>query len=488
MTERLPAWTACLCTAVFFLSGCATGTLLPRDAAAAQAAASAPDTERVAQALDIQAPHGRLPPAQRQRLVAAIDAQGPGDTLQRHLAAQQPNGLTPLYTGGQAQLLIDGPATFKAMFAAIERARHTILLESYIVEDADIAQQLATLLQRKRAQGVQVAMIYDAVGSFGTDSDYFKALRASGVATCAFNPVVPKRRLAYWNLAHRDHRKILVIDGEVAFTGGINISAVYRSGSFSRSGKQPKGGSATGKQQEAPHDDGWRDTQVQLSGPSAEALDDLVRETWQHQNCQPALPPRPAAPTPPPAPAGAPRQLVAIVPSSPLDDFNRIYTTLLTAIDVSQRNVWITMAYFAPTGDMIAALNDAAQRGVDVRLILPSSSDFAPVLHAGRSHYDALLTAGVKLYELQGSVLHAKTAVIDGVLSSVGSSNLDWRSLAGNNEINAVIFSEDFARRMQAMFERDLRACTPITLPAWRNRPLLQRAKETTAGWLERLW
>jgi len=235
MRHRPTPWAASVCLAAFLLAGCASGTLLARDAQAARTAASPGQADHVAQKIAVHTRYRRLSAAERAQWIDQLDTPGPGNDLQRHLAAQQPNGLQDLYGGGQADLLIDGPATFKAMFAAIEQARHTVLLESYIVEDADIAQRLAQLLQRKRAQGVQVAMIYDSVGSFGTDAAYFQTLQDSGVPTCAFNPLVPKRRIAFWNLAHRDHRKILVVDGKVAFTGGINISAVYRSGSFSRS-------------------------------------------------------------------------------------------------------------------------------------------------------------------------------------------------------------------------------------------------------------
>lgn len=487
-----PSLAACVCAAAFLLHGCAGNTLVARDAAQSQHEASSAHVANLVQDLEVQGRHGRLDQAQRSRLLQSIDAQGPGNSLQRHLAAQQQYEPLALYAGGAARLLIDGPATFEAMFAAIRQARRTVLLESYIIEDADVALRLAGLLKQKRLEGVQVAVLYDSVGSIGTDPAYFQGLQAAGVATCAFNPLVSKRRIAYWNLAHRDHRKILVVDGEQAFTGGINISAVYHSGSGSFSRSRSKTRPAPNEAQD-PNAKGWRDTQVQLSGPAAEALDALVRETWAHQGCQPVLPAQgPAgtaatsARTAPPAPII--QQLVAVLPSSPLDDYNRIYAMLLTAIDVSQHSVWFTMAYFAPGADMIEALCDAARRGVDVRLLLPSQSDFSPVFHAGRSHYTRLLQAGVKLYELQGTVLHAKTAVIDGVLSTVGSSNLDWRSLADNNEVNAVVFGENFGQAMHRMFERDLQACQSITAQAWARRSWWQRSKEAAAGLLARFW
>jgi cardiolipin synthase len=180
--------------------------------------------------------------------------------------------------------------------------------------------------------------------------------------------------------------------------------------------------------------------------------------------------------------------MVRIVASSPDDDASRIYAMLLTAIDASQRSVYMTMAYFAPGEEMIDALCDAAGRGVDVQLVLPSKSDFSPVLHAGRSYYQRLLEAGVKIYELQDAVLHAKTAVIDGVVSTVGSSNLDWRSFTSNDEVNAVVFGEDFGDAMTRMFRQDQANSRRVTPEAWAERPLLQRTKETFARLLERLW
>jgi len=180
--------------------------------------------------------------------------------------------------------------------------------------------------------------------------------------------------------------------------------------------------------------------------------------------------------------------VVRIVPSSPGQGGDRIYTLLLTAIDASQRSVYLTMAYFAPGQDMIDALCDAARRGVDVQLVLPSVSDFSPVLHAGRSHYQRLLDAGVQLHELQDAVLHAKTAVVDGVLSTVGSSNMDWRSFASNSEVNAVVLGEDFGDAMGRMFRQDVAASTTISAAAWAQRPLLQRARQGLARLFERFW
>lgn len=457
---------------VLALGACAT--LQPALRAQTPAPIRQAETARgAAAAVNVQGRRGSLDAEARVRLLTRLGAQGNASALQRHLLAMGRYGEVELLADNEANLLIDGPATFAAMFAAIEQARHSVLLQSYIIEDSAIAQRLAGLLARKRAQGVQVRVLYDAVGSIGTPASYFEQLRAAGISTCALNPVNPLTRPGYWEITQRDHRKILSTDRSTAFTGGINISAVYSVGSFKRRpllGEQVK-------------DSGWRDTQLRLRGPAAAALDDMVRQTWQEQGCEGDLPALPTA-----QPAGrAGSQVVRIVTARPDASYSQIYALLLSAIDASERSVYLTMAYFAPGKEMVDALCDAARRGVDVKLVLPSVSDFTPVLHAGRSHYQRMLAAGVQLHELKDAVLHAKTAVIDGVVSTVGSSNMDWRSFSGNAEVNAVVLGEDFGDAMVRMFRQDLAASKTITPQAWADRPVLQRAKETLASWVERL-
>ena len=405
-------------------------------------------------------------------MLARVAAQGGGDALKGQLLAMARFGEVDLYANNDAKLLVDGPATFASMFEAVEQARSTILLQSYIIEDSDIARRMAETLQRKRAQGVQVFVLYDAVGSIGTSDAYFDRLRAAGISTCAINPLNPLQRAGYWNITERDHRKILSVDRQIAYTGGINISGVYSSGSF---GRERRGDDARKA--------GWRDTQLRVHGPAAAALDELIRAKWRDQGCAGDLPTLPPVDT-----KVSGQQLMRIVPTVPNEPFSRIYALLLNAIDASTRSVYLTMAYFAPGAEMIDALCDAAQRGVDVRLILPSVSDFTPVLHAGRHQYARLLDAGVKVYELQDAVLHAKTAVIDGVLSTVGSSNMDWRSFSSNSEVNAVVLGEDFGDSMVRMFHQDRANSTAIEAAQWGQRSFAQRTKEFLASLFERLW
>ncbi|HLL18381.1 MAG TPA: cardiolipin synthase, partial [Rubrivivax sp.] len=449
------------------LSSCAS---LPARTGAAPPATAA-DAKALAQSVDVTGSRGRrLTAAQREQALQRIAAQGKPTLVQHHLAVMAAAGDVDLYAGNDVKLLVDGPAAFTAMFAAAEAARDYILLESYIIEESSVAERLAEVLLRKRAQGVQVHVIYDSVGSFGTSQQYFNRLTQAGVGVCAFNPINPLRRPGYWNINHRDHRKVLVVDGLQAFMGGINVSEVYSSGSFSgRRGSRDR------------TKEGWRDTQIGLRGPAVAPLEKLFRQTWASQGCTPQLQQGVQRQSP-----SAGDKVVRVIPSGPDEPESQIYSTLLSAIDAAQISVHLTMAYFAPGPDMVAALCDAARRGVDVTLILPSISDFGLILEAGRSYYSELLAAGVKVHELQDAMLHAKTAVIDGVFSTVGSSNLDWRSFVANSEVNAIVIGEDFGAEMEAMFKRDLSVSTPITLQTWKERPLHRRLKEWMARVFER--
>lgn len=460
--------TVCLTLAIagvgLLAAGCA---VLP---ARSEIPAAAPGSTRQALAAQIavKGSGGAQPAPARRELIAQLEAEGKPALLRHQLAVMAADGPVELIRGNDVRVLIDGPQTFAAIFAAIEKARRSIVIETYILEDEGLARKFAELLLKKRAAGVSVNLMFDAVGSIATDDAYFDRLRAGGVHVCRFNPLHPLDRPGYWNITHRDHRKIIVVDGATAFTGGINISRVYSSGSSPGRSGRPRAASA---------EDGWRDTHMAVRGPAAQALEKLVREVWHGQGCEGLLPsPAPPAPT-------AGDKVLRIVASSPDGRPSEIYRALLAAIDNARHSVHLTMAYFAPGPEMVAALVAAARRGVDVHLILPSMSDFTPVLNAGRSYYAELLEAGVKLAELQDAVLHAKTAVIDGVWSTIGSSNMDWRSLVDNNEANVVVLGEDFATEMARMFERDLAQSQPIDAQSWAARPLPQRFKE----WLARL-
>jgi cardiolipin synthase A/B len=463
------AWWRCSAAALPLLLTAACATL-PDRAALKPDVASAPVTQQV----QLRDRSGAVAPAVEQRVLSAVRAEGGGDLTEHHLRVLAAAGDADLYRGNSTRLLVDGPATFTAMKAAIERARSRVLFESYIVEDSKMADELSALLARKVAQGIAVAFMVDAVGSRSIDAGYLDRLAALGVAVCKFNPVNPLERPGYWGINHRNHRKVLVVDDEVAFTGGINISRAYSAGSSVGTGSGG-GGDATRTR-------GWRDTHIELRGPVVHAFARGFTGVWASQGCQGAVPS-----APPPARAAPGQRVVKLIESDPRDPSNPIYAALLQSIEAAQRSVHLTMAYFAPGADMVAALADAARRGVDVSLVLPGRSDFTLVLHAGRSYYDELLSAGVRIHEMDLAVMHAKTAVIDGVFSTVGSSNMDWRSWVANNEVNVIVLGNDFGKELEAVFQRDIEQSRPISIDAWRRRDLSSRVMEQIGRIAERL-
>jgi cardiolipin synthase len=253
---------------------------------------------------------------------------------------------------------------------------------------------------------------------------------------------------------------MLVADGARAVVGGINLSTTYQSSA----------GSGGVKGQPAQY---WRDTDLQIDGPATAQLQTLFLEHWaqqkgpplEHDLYFPAIPPRGS-------------EVVRIVGSTPDKQMPRFYVTLLSGIRNAEKNVWLSAAYFVPTDQEEEDLIAAGRRGIDVRLLLPSDSDSKMALAVGRSHYGYLLEAGVKIYEVQNEVLHSKTASIDGVWTSVGSSNFDPRSVVFNDEVDAIVLGSVTANNFERMFQADLGRAKQIDQAAWRRRPLGQRLLE----------
>jgi cardiolipin synthase A/B len=428
-----------------------------------------PDMARSAPAARIEGARGPLSAARSKQVIDGLRSGGKEtDVLDRHLALEQAISDSPLLAGNKVTLLQDGPATYAAMFAAIGAARNHIHMETYILEDDEVGRQFAEALMQKQRAGVQVNLIHDSVGTLGTPAEFFQRLVDAGVKVLEFNPVNPLTAKAGWDVNQRDHRKLLIVDGRTAFLGGINISSVYSSGSFV--GRKPN--RPTDKQ-------AWRDTDLQIEGPAVAELQKLFLETWEKQQGAP-LAPREFFP--PLARAG--NEVVHSIGSSPDDAYSLIYATLISAINSAEREVLLTNAYFVPDPQLVMALKDAVARGVDVKLVLPARTDSALVFHAGRSHYSDLLRGGIKIYERKDVLLHAKTALIDGVWSTVGSTNLDWRSFLHNQELNAVVLGAEFGERMRKAFDADLAQSQQITLEAWERRTLDLRVKEMFG----RLW
>jgi cardiolipin synthase len=384
----------------------------------------------------------------------------PTDILGRHIAVVESVTESPLTQGNKVTLLADGQATYAAMFKALQNAKDHISLESYIIEDDETGRKFADLLLKKQAEGVQVNLIYDSVGSMNTPASFFQRLSDGGIQVVGFNPVNPLKAGKEWDLTHRDHRKILIVDGKVAIIGGINISEVYSSTPLKRK-----------QNEKAPIR--WRDTDVQIEGPAVAEFQKLFLDTWLKQkgpklserNYFPDLKERGSA-------------LVRVVGSTP-GETNRIpFIMYVSAISFAEYSIHMTNSYFIPDDQIVKALTDAAERGVDVKIILPGTTDSQVALYAQRYYYSELLKSGVKLYEHRTSLLHAKTAVVDKVWSTVGSTNMDYLSLLSNDEVNAVILSHEFADEMEKMFVRDLADSRQIQWDEWKKRPLLPRIRE----------
>ncbi|MBC8027869.1 MAG: cardiolipin synthase B [Steroidobacteraceae bacterium] len=416
------------------------------------------------QTLDLVGPDGKLSRAARVRMTRKLATTGDTALLDYHLAAMQDVGAPPLLTGNSVELLIDGPSTYGAMFAAIQKAQHYILVESFIFEEAvEGDRKLSIVLADAARRGVRIHVLYDAVGSLTTEEEFLGSLDDAGITLCVFNPLNPLDG-RFSGINQRDHRKIVVIDGDLAFAGGINFSRAYQIAS-----KQAR---RRGYSKQQSLDSAWRDTHISLRGPGVTALQSLFAATWQKAECAGDL--------------GSLREqatsqgntLVQIVASTPDDEVNEIYATLLSVITYAQKSIDITMAYFVPDEQLERAIMDAARRGVSVRMILPSYSDFSGVFYAGRAHYDELLEAGVRIYELESAFLHSKSIVVDGVWSSIGSTNFDWRSFVHNNEISVCVIGESFAAVMDRAFAADLEDSREVTLAAWKKRGFRERMKE----------
>jgi cardiolipin synthase len=428
-----------------------------------------PDMAPATVPTQVENAQGPLSPARSRAVLQGLERGAENTNIfDRHLALEQAVSDSPLLTGNRVRLLQDGPDTYRAMFAAILAARDHINMETYILEDDDVGRRFADALIEKQRQGVQVNLIYDSAGTLGTPAEFFQRLHDSGIRTLEFNPVNPAAAKAGWDVNQRDHRKLLIVDGQTVFLGGINISSVYSASSSRRPPKVRLDG-------ELP----WRDTDLQIEGPVVAEFQKLFLATWQAQKGEP-LSPRNFLP--PLQPQG--QEVVRAIGSSPDDAFSLIYVTLLSAINSAETEVWLTNAYFVPDPQLLAALKAAAARGVDVRIVVPGSTDSALVFHAGRSYYEQLLKDGVTIFERRDALMHSKTAVIDGVWSTVGSTNLDWRSFLHNQEVNAVVLGTEFGDRMRAAFTRDVAQSRQITLEGWRHRSIVVRLKERFA----RIW
>lgn len=363
------------------------------------------------------------------------------------------NAHFPPSTGNELQLLKDGKTTFKAIFSALENARTQIHIQYYIFEEGELADRLFRLFKQKIAEGVAVRMIYDGIGSFSLSKSYVKELTAIGVEVYSFLPF--KFGRFFSSLNYRNHRKIIVVDGEIAFTGGINISDKYLKGEVGLGN--------------------WHDMHLGLKGPAANHLDQVFMMDWylvSQTLLQPlVLPQKEIKST-------AKSELVQIVAGGPDDDFPVLEQTYFSIINKAKDYLYITNPYIIPGQALIQALQTSALSGVDVRLLVSENADNRLVSWSVHSYFELFLKSGIKIFLFPDGFLHSKIIVSDDSISTIGTANLDDRSFEQNYEVNAIMYNKNFARLLREDFEKDCNTSKLLTYEEYVKRPWLERLKE----------
>ncbi len=356
-------------------------------------------------------------------------------------------GIGGISGGNSITLITEGDDFFTRIIYSIEKAQKSINLETYIFSSDSLGWLIAEKLASKAAQGVEVNVVYDSIGSVAASSQMFGMMRREGVEVIEYHPFVPWRR--YWGISFRDHRKILVIDGSRAFIGGINIGQEY-------AGKKYDGGN-------------WRDTHVMIEGPAVSDIQFFFMENW-YRNGGAVMNSRLYFPEI----KDSGKKLLMILCANARKKVKPVQQSYISAIQNARDYIYITNAYFIPDAKIYRSLVKAAERGVDVRILLPGLSDIPFVKYASRYLYKRYMKKGIRIFEYAESILHAKTAVIDGVWSTVGSSNLDRRSFRKNLEMNAVILDQSFGEEMEYVFLEDIKKSKEITLKVFEKRSFME--------------
>ncbi len=352
--------------------------------------------------------------------------------------------------GNQVELLAEDQGAFQRIEDALTAARATIWAEYYLVRNDETGRRFLAILTARAREGVEVRLLYDAVGSFGLEGPWLRALRAAGGRVAPFLPFNPFRR--HWSLHLRNHRKLVVVDGAVAFTGGMNVGDEY-SGRSRRKGRQH-----------------FQDSHLRIEGPATVDFAELFAEDWRYATGERLAPPAPGADAP--GPGGA---IVCPLPSGPDQRLNASAHTYFAGIARARRECFLTTPYFVPDEPTIRALVSAARGGVDVRVLVPARSDVPLIGLVGRSYHRELVRGGVRIFEYQPAMLHAKTMVVDGSWGIVGSANVDMRSFRLNFEIGAVVHDPAFAAALTARFHLELSASDEVSIRAVYQRRLGQR-------------
>lgn len=384
--------------------------------------------------------------------------------LGRLLRASRSTSYDLVVAGNIVTYLPDGPAALEAMLEAIASATREIVLEMYWFDSDRVGRRFAEALSERARSGVSVRVIYDAVGSLGVDPEMFEDMRRAGCLVHEYNPIAPwRKRVAgkrnrestfFTLLNRRDHRKILAVDGRIAFTGGINLADHWMG-----TEKEPA----------------WRDEMVRVGGPAAAHLRAAFFVTWSEYEPSTRSEISPRSTVVEDAHGGS---SVRVLLGDGRRDRRAIRRAYARQIRRATKHIYIANSYFLPDMGLRNALVRAARRGVDVRIMVPGTNDVLAMYYAMRKLYTKLVPRGVRVYEWHGSILHSKTAVIDDRWSTVGSFNLDHRSVRYNLEANVVVEDEAFASALHARFLKDLESCTPVLEESLAARPLFTRILE----------
>ncbi len=364
------------------------------------------------------------------------------------------NSNSLLTTGNQLKILNNGDETFQAIFKAIQNAKHHIHLEYYIFSDDKIGNKLKNLLIEKSKAGVEIRIIIDDVGSWSLGEKFISDLKENGIEIYSFMEVRFPRLTSKMNF--RNHRKIIVIDGKTGFTGGINIADRYLEG-LKKIGP-------------------WRDTHLQINGDAVACLQVIFAADWyfiinENLSGEKYFPKFTELP-------GTPVQISA---SGPDSDWKSIEQAIFAAITNAKEKVYITTPYLMPPKTIFSALEMAALSNVDVRIIIPEKSDAITPKWASFSYVGKLLEAGVKIYFYQTGFIHSKIVIVDDIFSTIGTSNLDFRSLETNFEVNAFVYEKEFTQTLTTHFITDLKNSREIKLKEWQQRPWHFKVRESLA-------
>jgi len=379
------------------------------------------------------------------------------------LAAEDPSFLPTLeaYTstahgGNTVTLLLNGDQIFPAQLEAIRSARRTISYAQYFYADGDIGREIAEALAERCRAGVRGHILLDGFGTIGMPAEYVQTMTDAGCEVATFRPLSPLSLAAavgFGRANKRSHRRMLVVDGQIGITGGSGISPKWL-GDGRKEGQ-------------------WRDTDIRIEGPIVARLQSAFAENWLEATGNVL---GGDAYFPPLARRGA--VFAQIVRSSPAGGSFSMYTMFLLAMSSARRSIYITNPYFLPDGRMVEVLKEAPRRGVRVVVLLPGAIDNNIVRQASRSQFGTLMEAGIEIHEYQAGLLHAKTMTIDGIWATIGSTNLDTRSFALNDEINAVLYNKEIVGQMEKIFSEDLTYSRKIDYAQWKGRGFFNRLLE----------